>query len=66
VTKNGVSIFAAGVATVPGGSTDPVTVRGFAENPTYVMQGDSLNVSIKKTGTQFPGCNGTVIVNMKG
>lgn len=66
VTKNGVSIFASGYATVPEGSTDPVTVRGFAENPTYVMQGDQLNVSIKKTGTQFPGCNGQVIVNMKG
>ena len=66
VTKNGTSIFAAGYATFPGGSTDPVTVRGFAENPTYVEQGDVLNVSVKKTGSQFPGCNGQVIVNMKG
>ena len=66
VTKNGTSIFAAGYATVPEGSTTPVTVRGFAQNPTYVEQGDQLNVSVKKTGSQFPGCNGQVVVNLKG
>lgn len=66
VTKNGTSIFASGYATFPGGSTDPVTVRDLAENPTYVMQGDELNVDVKQTGSQFPGCNAQVIVNMKG
>ena len=66
VTKNGTSIFAAGGVTIPGGSTDPITVTGLAENPAYVMQGDTLNVDVKKTGSQFPGCSAKVIVNTKG
>jgi hypothetical protein len=66
VTKNGVSIFANGNAVVPGGSTDPVTVTDLAENPTYLERGDEINVSVKKTGSSFPGCNGQIIVNTKG
>jgi hypothetical protein len=69
VTRNGTSIFPGGsYLTIPGGSTDGVTVRGFADapSPTYVEQGDEINTSVKKVGTTFPGCNLVVLVNMKG
>jgi hypothetical protein len=65
VTKNGESILTSPI-TFPGGTNTPVTARDLKTDPTYVRAGDSLNVNVLSTGTSFPGCNATVVVNTRG
>lgn len=64
--KNGVSIFAAGTyLEIPAGVTE-VRNSNFAETPLLMEKGDKVTVDVVGVGSDFPGCNATVHMNMRG
>jgi len=64
--KNGVSIFAAGTyLEIPAGVTE-IRNTNFAETPLLIEKGDKVTVDVVGVGSDFPGCNATVHLNMRG
>lgn len=64
--KNGVSIFAAGTyLEIPAGETE-IRNTNFAETPLLIEKGDKVTVDVVGVGSDFPGCNATVHLNMRG
>lgn len=64
--KNGVSIFAAGTyLEIPSGVTE-VRNSNFADTPLLMEKGDKVTVDVVGVGSDFPGCNATVHMNMRG
>ena len=67
IKKNGSSIFAAGTyLEIGAGVTDVVRQSTFAETPLVVERGDKFTVDVVGVGSEFPGCNATVHLNMRG
>lgn len=67
VTKNGTSIFGDPDTrlVIPDGATEITrVVSGFAPG-LVIGPGDQLNIDVEQVGTDFAGCNGTVVVGMR-
>lgn len=65
IKRNGASIFAAGYVEIPAGVSE-IRTSEFAANPMTVERGDKLQPDVVAVGPDFPGCNATVNVHMRG
>jgi len=65
IKKNGASIFAAGYVEIAAGETQ-VRTSDLATTPMVVERGDKLQPDVVAVGSEFPGCNATVRVALRG
>lgn len=65
IKKNGASIFADGYVEIPAGETQ-VRTSNLAQTPMTVERGDKLQPDVVAVGSEFPGCNATVRVALRG
>lgn len=67
ILKNGVPVLDAPLL-VPEGTTpsDVVRVSNFVETPMVVQRDDVLTMNINSVGSEFAGCDASVVVEMRG
>lgn len=63
---SGVSIFGDTKLVVPAESTGVTTVSDFSSAAVTVAPGDTFSLNVNQVGSDFAGCNGSVVMSIRG